>query len=74
MTQYGTLHQYMIYCSDTSWIIILSLCTYANVSEVEPLGVQDSMREELTVTATVDDDGVSINGASMCVEKRKTVK
>ena len=58
----------MIYCSDTSglqWIIIFSLCTYANVSGVEPLGVQDSMREELTATATVDDDGVSINGASV---------
>ena len=67
----------MIYCTDPSglqWIIILSICTYTNVSGVEPLGVQDSMREELTATATVDDDGVAIYQWSICVERRKTVK
>ena len=37
---------------------------------VEPLGVQDSMREELTATATVDDDGVAIYQWSICREKK----
>ena len=32
------------------------------------------MREELTATATVDDDGVAIYQWRICVERRKTVK
>ena len=36
-----------------------------NVSGGEPRDVQDNVREELTVTITVDDDGVSITGAAM---------
>ena len=36
-----------------------------NVSGGEPCEVQDNVREELTVTITVDDDGVSITGVAM---------
>ena len=45
--------------------------TYANMSGGEPLKAQDSVREELTATGTVDDDGASINGVRICVERRK---
>ena len=36
-----------------------------NVSGGEPREVQDNVRGELTVTITVDDDGISIFGAAV---------
>ena len=38
---------------------------HVNVSGGEPREVQDNVREELIVTVTVDDDGVSITGAAV---------
>ena len=36
-----------------------------NVSGGEPLEIQDNVREEPTLTVTVDNDGVSITGAAV---------
>ena len=36
---------------------------HVNVSGGEPLEVQDNLREEPTLSVTVDNDGVSITGA-----------
>ena len=38
---------------------------HVNVSGGEPCEVQNNVREELTLTDTLDDDGVSITGAAM---------
>ena len=38
---------------------------HVNVSGGEPLEVQDNVREELALTVTVGDDGVSITGVAV---------
>ena len=38
---------------------------HVNVSGGEPSEVQDNVREEPTLTVTIDDDGVSITGAAV---------
>ena len=38
---------------------------HVNVSGGEPREVHDNVREELVLTAIVDDDGVSITGAAV---------
>ena len=42
---------------------------HVNVSGGEPREVQNNVREEPTLTVTVDDDGVSITGRSVLTDE-----